>query len=139
MNISVKDIAVISNVSPRQVQRWISEGYQGHKLPAQRTGKRFVVSDTDYALWLIATGLDQPEPAVGAVVQPIPQAEPESTPRVDTPWPPYPQPADPHGVLTNAPHERSSNWPHPAACEQYMKNEARKLAEKYRGKPDETN
>ena len=39
--MTVKEVAELERVSPRMVQRYISEGYKGCKLPAVRVGSLF--------------------------------------------------------------------------------------------------
>ena len=139
--MTVKEVAELERVSPRMVQRYISEGYKGCKLPAVRVGKSFQVTESDYLAWRVLCGFAQPEP------QPqVSQVSSEESSEQGTPqeaggfhpaYPPWPQPADPNGPITNAPHEHSSNFPHPEACRIYMEEQLRKQQIQIRGYADE--
>ena len=138
MNLTVREIALMHGVSERQIQRYVSTGYQGIKLPAQRTGKRLTITDTDFALWLIKCGFEREpavvaKPAIPQVSAPVPEiAQPDPAPA----FPEWPRPADPlHGVLTNCPHERSCNHPDPRAVAAHMQLQAELQAARIRGNP----
>jgi hypothetical protein len=123
--LSVHEISVLEQVSDRQVQRYISEGFKGqHKLSASRVGKRLVVAAEDYTAWRIACGFEQPE-AQPKPAQPVPQVSPPAEPR------PEPEtmfrPANANGVLTNCPHPNSSNFASPQTCREYLENAARQM------------
>lgn len=140
--MTVKQIATNEGVGERQIQRYISEGFKGHKLPAVRVGRSFQITEQDYRAWRVLCGFDAPakesEPAStcpGHVEEP-PTAE-ESPVVVVPMYPPWPQAADPNGVLTNQPHEHSRNWPHPLAVADHQREENRKMEAQLRGYPDD--
>lgn len=144
--MTVKQVAASEQVSERQIQRYIAQGYKGCKLPAVRVGRSFQIAEADYKAWRVACGFDTTEalPQVSASepdsgAHPAPASKPESGPHPApcAAYPPYPLPADPNGVLTNVPHEHSSNWPHPLACQEYMEEQARKMKAQLRGYDDE--
>jgi hypothetical protein len=145
--LTVAEIAKREGVSHRQAERYTSKGYNGIILPsiiADKRGKK-LVEISDYRQWRIAVGFDKPAPAPSDGARPAESAErppttesgvrpKESLERPAKPkatYPPWPQAADPNGVLTNAPAPNSRNWPHPEACR--IKNEElqRKLRNDY--------
>jgi len=143
--MTIKDVAEREQISERQAQRYCREGFKGHVLPSVMVGKARSISDADYRQWRIDCGWETAQTAeVATPLRPVRSQESwerlaEPAPPVAA-YPPWPMPADPvHGVLTNAPHPRSSNHPHPLACQAYLQNEARKLEQKYRGNPDAEN
>lgn len=149
--MTVPDIAASEQTTTRTIQRYITVGFRGHKLPAVKLGNAYSVTEEDYRQWRIDCGFDPMVPA--EVVRretpvEIPQVEviaPEPEPIAPEPgqccaashsisaYPPYPQPADPHGVLTNGPHPHSCNWPHPLAIADHNRAVARAEALKYHG------
>jgi hypothetical protein len=154
-SMTVKQVAELEQVGERQIQRYISEGFQGHKLPATRNGRSFSIALDDYKTWRIACGFDEvqipqvspPEP-VGESAgrsspgeEGTPAAPPADPTELPAPcaalFPPWPQAADPNGPITNAPDENSSNWPHPEACRIYMAEQLREQQIKLRGYADE--
>jgi hypothetical protein len=150
--MTVTEIARLEEVSERQIQRYISLGFKGHKLPAAKTRRAFVIDETDYRAWRVDCGFDflpQPEaPEAPGDADPVPSAPklgaltepgeiPPASPREARPYPPYPQAADPHGVPTNVPHEHSSTMPHPLACRDYFEAQARKMKAQLRGYDDD--
>jgi len=143
--MTIQEVAEREGVSVRQAQRYCrAPGFLGHVLKAAKVGKAFHIEESDYRQWRIDCGWEQAKP-VAVAAPPVPQVpQPEEAAALLRPvrpapaYPPYPLPADPvNGVLTNAPHERSSNHPHPLACEDYMRQEAENLLEKYRGSPND--
>lgn len=123
--LSVHEISVLEQVSDRQVQRYVSEGFKGqHKLPAVRIGKKLVVNSEDYVAWRALCGFEQPE-AQPVPAQPVPQVSPPS------PVPTEPEtmfrPANANGVLTNCPHPQSGNWASPQTCKEYLEDAARRM------------
>lgn len=131
MKLTIREISLLEEVGVRQIQRYISEGYQGHVLKAVRVGKRFLIEEADYRQWRIDCGFDQPQPEPKAppqveVLSPEPIAEP--APRL----PAHLAPANPGGPITNCPHPSSGNWPHPDALGKYYEEEAQKEQEQYR-------
>jgi hypothetical protein len=152
--MTIQEVAEREGISQRQAQRYCREGFKGHVLPSVKLGKAWSIDPKDYAAWRVACGFEQAQPEappqVAVTASPgdaLPasdspgEAHPSPASPGDAPpaYPPYPMPADPHGVLTNAPHPHSCNHPHPLACEDYMKQEAAKLIEKYRGDPPDEN
>ena len=133
--LTVKDIARLEGVSSRMVQRYVSVGFRGNKLPAVRIGKALVIAEQDYRTWRVQCGFAQPEPEPQR--EPRPKVEVIALPVPAPLFNPWPQPADPAGPITNAPHEHSSNWPHPLACEAYMQELLRKQIERLRGYSNE--
>lgn len=139
--MTVKEIAKREGISERQAQRYCRVGYRGHVLPTTRNGKGFVIAEADYRAWRIVCGFEEAQPQVSApapstnlVERPAP-ASPEHQARRRASYPPWPQPADPNGQLTNVPHEHSRNWPHPEACRIHAEEELRKQ----RGYADDEN
>lgn len=135
--LSVKQIAEREEVSERQIQRYIAEGYKGCKLPAVRAGRSFQITVDDYKAWRVACGFEQaePQPQVSEY-----RASPVRSEPLQAPAPafnPWPLAADPNGPITNSPSEHSSNWPHPLAIEQHRADELRKQQIRLRGYPDE--
>jgi hypothetical protein len=132
--LTVREIATIEQVSERQVQRYISEGFQGHKLPATRTGRRLTVTAEDYKAWRTASGFEQAEavPQVSAPASSTKFVEdpPEPAPPGDARPSPF-RPAVQGGPLTNVPHPQSGNMPAPETCLQYLQENARKLREDF--------
>jgi hypothetical protein len=132
--LTVREIATIEQVSERQVQRYISEGFQGHKLPATRTGKRLTVTAEDYKAWRTASGFERPEaspqvslPASSGKLPEEPPATSGNLPEHTSPF----RPARLDGVITNVPHKDSSSMPAPETCLQYLQENARKLREDF--------
>jgi len=145
--MTVKQLALFEQVSERQIQRYLHEGFQGHVLPAVRIGRSFQITEPDYREWRRVCGFDEPEAQQPEVLR-ISQGGAESAlpsepgeviaPEPDRPaYPPYPQGADPNGVLTNVPNEHSRNWPHPLAIRDYFAEQARKMKAHLRGYDDE--
>jgi hypothetical protein len=137
--MTVSEVAALEQVSTRMIQRYVSEGYKGNKLPAVRVGKSFVIAENDYKRWRIACDFAQPEP----IPEPgggSPQGRTPSQVEVIAPpaptYPPWPLAADPNGPITNAPHEHSSNFPHPEACRIYMEEQLRKQQIQIRGEDE---
>lgn len=142
--MTVKEIAASEGVSERQVQRYISEGYKGrHKLPATKHRKAFHIAVDDYKAWRIACGFDveassaHPADSTTAKTTVAAAAEVPASPEDARPYPPYPQAADPNGIITNAPHAHSRNWPHPDAYREHVEEAARKMKAQLRGYSDE--
>jgi hypothetical protein len=145
--MTISEIAERENVSTRQVQRYCrAPGFSGHVLKAVLVGKAYHVTDSDYRQWRIDCGFEKPmvprsartgssedPPSSPGDARPL-QAEAAVVlrPPKSKPYPPYPMPADPHGVITNCPHPRSSNWPHPDAVAEHQREEVRKQLAKYR-------
>ena len=134
--MTVAEIAKLEQVSPRQIQRYCSVGFQGHILPTAK------IAEQDYREWRIACGFEQAAAALA-----VPSTESVERPYVsqdEAPapcavlFPPWPQCANPNGELTLAPHEHSRNWPHPLACEEHRKDELRKQQIRIRGYADDT-
>jgi hypothetical protein len=143
--MTIQDIVEREQVSERQAQRYVREGFQGHVLPSVKIGKAYHIEETDYAAWRIACGWEQPQPEA----IPIPQVTVTPAPTANlavhpAPCAEYPdpepasmfRPATVDGPLTNCPHPASSNWPAPQTCEQYLQREAQKLVEKFQGAPN---
>ena len=62
--MTVKQVAELEGVTERQIQRYISLGCKGHKLPATRMRRAFVIAEDDYKLWRLECGFDfLPQPA----------------------------------------------------------------------------
>ena len=140
--MTVQDVAEREGISERQAQRYITEGFQGHKLPAVKVGKAWSITDADYAAFRQACGWEtQPEPIIPQVEVIAPQVAPQivdPAPCAEHPDPEPPsmfRPATVDGPLTNCPHPASSNWAAPETCQAYLQREARKLVAKYRGDP----
>jgi hypothetical protein len=136
MALTVKDVAQREQVSERQIQRYVREGFKGHVLPAVRVGKSFQIEETAYKQWRIACGWDQPEAPedVGRTSTSIvSQDEVIAAPQ----YPPWPHCADQNGELTTGPSEHSRNWPHPLAVEAYNAELRRKQQQPLRGYYDE--
>lgn len=147
--MTIQEIAEREEVSERQVQRYVREGFQGHVLKATKVGKAYHVEEGDYCQWRIDCGFEQPDTVKESLTAPSSPDDEHPAPDANLaarpasaanlaalpPYPPYPLPADPNGVPTNAPHPHSSTWPHPLACEDYMRSEAAKLIAKYQGAP----
>jgi hypothetical protein len=143
--MTIQDVARSEGIGERQAQRYCREGYQGHVLKAARVGRGLQITLDDYKAWRIACGFDTVAPETECNLHPVPEhckeslqppsgSEPQ---RPITPtYPPYPQPADPNGVLTNVPHEHSRNMPHPLAVADHQREENRKEAQS-RGYDDE--
>ncbi len=137
------EIGKIEGVSTRTAQRYITQGFAGHKLPAVRLGQGYSVDPKAYAAWRILCGWDKAQPAprpAPKVVQVEVAAQPIAVPARPAPAPtfrPWPLCADPNGVITNCPHEHSCSHPHPLAVKAHEEAEARALRMKYRGDPDE--
>jgi hypothetical protein len=123
--LSVREIATLEQVSERQVQRYISEGYRGEiKLVASRVGKRLVVAGEDYKQWRILCGFDQPE------AQPTPAPKPqvskpaaEREPEVKS----MSLPANVNAPLTNVPTAQSGNFASPQTCRAYLEAAAARM------------
>jgi len=143
--MTIADVARLEQISERSAQRYCREGFQGHVLPAVKAGRSFSIAESDYRQWRRDCGFDEtpaepaalpPAPPDGAPASSFSEAHPVPGAPGEAPcaeYPPYPKPADPHGVLTNCPNEHSCNWPHPLAVADHMRHEAQKLVEKYRG------
>lgn len=140
--MTVQEIAKNEGVDERSIQRYISQGYKGHKLKATRVHRAYVITLDDYRAWRIACGFNEPEPQPAISTQPQLSVEPEKSaaappaPPLPT-YPPWPMAADPNGELTNGPSEHSRNWPHPLACEAHAAEELRKQQDRLRGISDE--
>ena len=138
--MTVKEVAAEEEVCERQIQRYIAHGFKGCKLPATRLGRSFHIAVEDYKAWRVGCGFDflpQPEPQQAAEIsqgEVIAPSEPEDE---RLPYPPYPQAADPNGILTNLPHERSRNWPHPLAFRDYEREQTRKNRSRLLGEENE--
>jgi hypothetical protein len=146
--MTVPDIAASEQTTTRTIQRYITVGFRGHKLPAVRLGNAYSVTEEDYRQWRIDCGFDvalpvevlrREIPQVKVIAQPVaPEPEPVA-PEPKTPckvaqaYPPYPMPADPHGVPTNCPHPHSCTFPHPKAVADHLREVARAAALKYHG------
>ena len=57
------EIGKIEGVSTRTAQRYITQGFAGHKLPAVRLGQGYSVDPKAYAAWRILCGWDKAQPA----------------------------------------------------------------------------
>ena len=140
-SMTVKQVAESEQVSERQIQRYISQGFQGHILKATRNGRSFSVTVDDYKAWRIACGFEVQIPQVSAPAPVESAAPPTASAELPAPcaalFPPWPQAADPNGPITNAPQEHSSNWPHPETCRIYMAEQLREQQIKLRGYTDE--
>jgi hypothetical protein len=131
--MTVQEIAKLERVGERQIQRYLHDGFKGHVLRAVRIGRGFVIALEDYREWRRACGFDEPE-AQQPEVPKVTLAEVIAEPEPERPaYPPYPFPADPHGQLTNVPHEHSRNMPHPLACRDYFQEQARRMKAQLRG------
>jgi len=140
--LRLREIARLEQCTRRMVLNYVRDGYKGqHKLPAVRHGNRWMVSVANWQAWRVACGFDPaPVPAYKAkphsvvipqvIAPPAPAPAAESAPR---PYPPYPQAADPNGVLTNVPDPHSRNMPHPLACRDHSEAEARRMLRELRG------
>jgi len=136
--MTVREIAELEDVSVRMVQRYISEGFQGKKLPAMRVGKSFQITEADYKQWRIACDFERPESEPQPQVSQV--GSEDSSDPIAPPAPsfnPWPMAADPHGQLTTTPSEHSCNFPHPLACEQHRQEQLRKQIERLRGYSNE--
>jgi len=136
--MTVSEIARLEGVTPRQILRYVNEGYKGCRLPAVRLGKAFSIIPDDYKLWRQQCGFDT-TPAPASLAAPAgspedPRPAPMSPEDTHPTYPPWPLCADPAGPVTNAPHEHSSNWPHPLAVEDHRRSELEK--QRYGGSND---
>jgi hypothetical protein len=145
--MTVKDVAKNEGVGVRQIQRYISLGFKGHKLLARKRSKGYWIEESDYRAWRVACGFDparvSPEDTRPA---PAPSGDAHTATAEDAHpvalghriYPPYPFPADPNGVITNVPDAHSCTMPHPQAVRDYFEAQARKMKETlYGGMPDE--
>jgi hypothetical protein len=138
--MDVLSIAKLEGVTPRQIQRYIAQGFQGHKLPATRNGRSFVIAESDYRLWRICCGFEraQPEPprqvSQETTARNVPAADHAATAAL---FPPWPQCADPNGVPTNVPDPHSCTMPHPLAVEAHRAQQLREQQIRYRGYADD--
>ena len=131
MTLTIREVSLLEEVGVRQIQRYVSEGFQGHKLKAVRVGKRLLIDEKDYRQWRVDCGFDQPapEPKGPPQVEVLsPEPIPEPAPRL----PAHCTPACPGGPLTNCPHPTSGNWPDPDALRRHYEEEARTEQERYR-------
>lgn len=137
--MTIADVARSEQISERQAQRYCREGYQGHVLKAVKLGKSYSISELDYRRWRQECGFDvlvEARPAEVVQVEVI--ADPPREIQAPAPsFRPWPMCADPAGPVTNAPHERSSNWPHPLAVEQHSAELLREQQRKIRGYADD--
>jgi hypothetical protein len=130
--MTVSEVARLEGVSTRQVQRYCTVGFQGHVLPATRVGKSFQIEESVYRQWRVACDFEQVLDLAAICIQVAPGGNPPGSHQVEViapplrRFPPWPQPADPAGQLTNAPHANSSNWPHPESCRIYIDEQRRK-------------
>ena len=148
MRLTIADIAMLEQVTPRQAQRYCRDGLNGHVLKAVRVGHSLLIEKQDYFAWRQECGLDKvetdpvPVPTVAAApethteTKPAPKEPCEEEPRRSAPEPLY-RPANPCGPITNVPHPSSSNWPAPAVMKQRAEQAARDLVATFRGNPDE--
>jgi hypothetical protein len=143
-SMTISEAARLQGVSTRHMLRYITVGFKGHKLPAIRMGKKYFIVDDDYRQWRQQCGFDvAPGGSPGdprlASVSPGDTHPASTAPGASHPaYPPFPLPADPRGVLTNAPHEHSCNHPHPLACKAHFEEQARLQKERLRGYSDES-
>jgi hypothetical protein len=135
--MTIQEIARREEITERSAQRYVTNGYRGHKLPATRRSRAFWITPEDYRDWRIACGFERPQ-TQPQVIEPhtVPCKDAPGSPRsVPVPkYPPWPKAADPNGELTTGPSEHSRNWPHPKSCEEYM---AQQLRKQQRGYEDE--
>ena len=139
--MTVKQVAASEGVSERQIQRYISQGFQGHILPAVRVGKAFQITEADYRAWRVACGFDaaiEAQPVSScSVPNRLAGVDSCERPAPSAAYPLYPHPACPGGPITNVPHPTSGNMPHPLACRDYMQEQARKQKAQIRGYENE--
>lgn len=118
-----------AGVSKRTMQRWVRKG-----LPT--FGRPPMVSESDLAEWTQLRTNSASQPASRPKpLQPKfwpeyddPAPEPVTSERAEEILPqrnPMPGPARPlDGIITNEPHEMSSNWPTPQAYREWLEREA---------------
>lgn len=144
--LSVLDLAMLEGKTPRQIQRYISVGLGGHRLPALRVGRALTVSREDYLEWRRLAGLEcaeEPVPAP-APAEPATDTVPlcqETAPEPVAPVEPHPARlswpllvACPGGPITNVPSATSGSFPHPDLLRKYAEQEARDLLTLFRGR-----
>ena len=137
--MTVADVARLEGVSERSAQRYCTVGFKGHVLPSIMTGKARSIDPADYKAWRVLCGFDPAALDVRGSSPNTPQEEVTAdlrTPQIQVPatsFRPWPLCADPAGPVTNAPHEHSSNWPHPKAVEQHRAELLRQQLSRYRG------
>jgi len=129
--LRLRDIAVLEDLTLRQVQRWIRAG----DLCSFISGKGRMVRREDYLAWKQKReALKQPKQGqVAPVAAPeptreeiLPRTAPE--PREDSSLPPAIfRPANPGGPLTNVPHPTSGNMPSPETVREFAEGCARHL------------
>ena len=56
--MTVRDIAASEQTTTRTIQRYITVGFGGHKLPAVKLGNAYSVTEEDYRQWRIDCGFD---------------------------------------------------------------------------------
>lgn len=163
MRLTLPEIAQILDVNVRQVQRYVADGFHGHRLPALKQGHTKTVAAEDFESWLILTGLDKrnpdrepgtPEPSTNGVLseylQDVERPESEPTGKETCQFEPEPsgtnschlpapeshcRPAVQGGPITNVPDARSGSWCSPAAMQKHLQQNARDLIAQYGVKP----
>lgn len=132
MKLKIREIAILEDVTKRQVLRYCNEGYQGHVLKTVKVGNKLLVDEGDYHEWRLACGFDepQPEPKPQPQVEVVPDPEPEPLPSAR---PAHCRPACPGAPLTNIPTPLSGNWAHPDAIREHTERAARELVASFRG------
>jgi hypothetical protein len=124
--VTIAEIARIEGVTERSAQRYVTVGFKGNKLPAVKLGRTYRIAVEDYRAWRLECGFDF-LPQQDAVPE-VPRVRQDKVPATvaPKPYPPYPKPANPGGPLTNIAHPSSGNMPHPQACLDYIREQARK-------------
>lgn len=133
MKLTIRELAILEEVTKRQILRYCNEGYQGHVLKASPVGNRLLVEERDYRQWRIDCGFDhaQPEP------KPEPQHQVETIAPEPEPTPIGPsarlRPSDPNAPLTNVPYAHSSNWPAPEVLREHYEEKHRQMVRELLG------
>ena len=142
--LTLTDVAVLLNISKRQVQRLLRSGElcgyingQGKRVIKKQDfeayqGKREAMSQVSEA-----PGDSHPSAAPGAA-----HPSEEKSPRIPAPEPSAPgaeRPANPDGPISNVPTENSSNWPSKSAMIAHEREEHLRMVRELTGgvKPHE--
>jgi len=144
--MTVKEVAELEDVTERQIQRYISLGFKGHKLPATRMRKAFVIAEEDYKLWRLECGFDflpqpagsEPPPsAVTVPAVPAPSASDAERLSFEEIKRRYFSPDRVGGPITNVPAFGSGSMCSPSTAKLYHEACARRMKAQLRGYENE--
>jgi hypothetical protein len=144
--MTVKQVAELEGVTERQIQRYISLGCKGHKLPATRMRRAFVIAEDDYKLWRLECGFDflpqpgspgEPPSVVTVAAVPAPSASDAERLSFEEIKRRYFSPDRIGGPITNVPAFGSGSMCNPETARLYHEAQARKMKQQLRGYDDD--